>query len=168
MTQTRTNANTGTGAARSRRPIAMLRSIVAARVVARAHCDLPCGIYDPEQARIEAESCLKIMQKMQDNADPSFRIRAIDIKERQAELVKHHLDTLWHDYFKPEHEAKVPDLHELFWQAAKQASTVKASSDPADGQKLLEFIDRIDEAWRETGGPGKTRVNGRRAAAAAA
>ena len=168
MTETRKNGGAITRTGRRPGRVEMLRSIVAPRVVARAHCDLPCGVYDPEQARIEAESCLKIMQKMQDNADPSFRIRAIDIKEQRAELVKHHLDVLWHDYFKPEHESKVPELHQLFWQATKQASTVKASTDPADGQQLLEFIDQIDEAWRVTGGPGKTRVNGRQAAPATA
>ncbi len=167
MTETRTS---GTTTRTGRKPgrVAMLRSIATPRAVAHAHCDLPCGVYDPEQARIEAESCFKIMQKMQDNADPSFRTRAIDIKEQRAELVKHHLDVLWHDYFKPEHESKVPELHQLFWKATKQASTVKASTDPADGQRLLEFIDQIDEAWRVTGGPGKTRVNGRQAAPATA
>ena len=64
--------------------------------------------------------------------------------------------------------SKVPDLHQLFWQATKQASTVKASTDPADGQQLLAFIDQIDEAWRLTGGPDKTRVSGRAAAPATA
>src|SRR6476661_8315781 len=138
------------------------RSILAPRAVARAHCDLPCGIYDPVQARIEAESCLKIMQKLKDNDDPGFRIRAIAIKEERAELVKHHLDVLWHDYFKPEHEAKVPDLHQLFWDAAKQASKVKASIDPADGEELLAMIDRIEQAWITTGGPEKARIRANR------
>ena len=64
----------------------------------------------------------------QDNQDPAFRTRAIAIKEERAELVKHHLDVLWHDYFKPEHLSALPDLHQTFWAAAKQASTVKASS----------------------------------------
>jgi nickel superoxide dismutase len=137
-----------------------VRTILAPRATARAHCDLPCGIYDPVQARIEAESCLKIMQKLKDNDDPEFRIRAIAIKEERAELVKHHLDELWHDYFKPEHEAKVPDLHQMFWQATKQASAVKASTDPADGLKLLALIDSIDRAWQATGGPEKTRALG--------
>jgi len=136
-------------------------SILAPRTVARAHCDLPCGIYDPVQARIEAESCLKIMQKLKDNDDPGFRIRAIAIKEERAELVKHHLDVLWHDYFKPEHVEKVPNLHELFWNATKAASKVKASVDPADGQKLLDLIDEVDAAWKATGGEEKTRVSGR-------
>ena len=130
----------------------------APSTVVRAHCDLPCGVYDPEQARIEAESVYRIIEKMGANSDPTFTARAIDIKEQRAELAKHHLDVLWHDYFKPEHLEKVPNLHELFWNAAKQVSKVKASTDIADARKLLDMIDEVDAAWRATGGAEKTRV----------
>ena len=135
--------------------------VLAPKVIARGHCDLPCGIYDPEQARIEAESCYKIVEKYAANEDPTFRNRCIHIKEERAELVKHHLDVLWHDYFKPEHLEKVPNLHDLFWQANKQVSKVKASTDIADAKKLLELIDQVDAAWKATGGNEKTRVAGR-------
>jgi nickel superoxide dismutase len=138
-----------------------LKRLLAPTTTVRAHCDLPCGVYDPEQARIEAESCLRIMEKYQANTDETFRARAIGIKEERAELVKHHLDVLWHDYFKPEHIEKVPNLHELFWNATKAASKVKASVDPADGKKLLDLIDDVDAAWKATGGEEKTRVAGR-------
>ncbi|MCW2634971.1 MAG: sodN, partial [Blastococcus sp.] len=40
---------------------------------ATAHCDLPCGVYDPAQARIEAESVKAIQEKYQGNEDPVFR-----------------------------------------------------------------------------------------------
>ncbi len=131
---------------------------LAPSTVVHAHCDLPCGIYDPEQARIEAESCYKIIEKYAANSDATFRTRAIAIKEERAELVKHHLDVLWHDYFKPEHIEKVPKLHELFWNATKQVSKVKASTELADAKKLLDMIDEIDTAWKATGGAEKTRV----------
>jgi nickel superoxide dismutase len=135
-----------------------LRSILAPSTTVHAHCDLPCGVYDPEQARIEAESCYKIIVKMGANSDSTFTTRAIAIKEKQADLVKHHLDVLWHDYFKPEHLDKVPNLHELFWNANKQVSKVKASTVLADARKLLDMIDEVDAAWRATGGNEKTRV----------
>jgi nickel superoxide dismutase len=138
-----------------------LTRFLAPRTTARAHCDLPCGVYDPEQARIEAESCLRIIERYNANEDAAYRARAIAIKEQRADLVKHHLDVLWHDYFKPEHLDAVPNLHQLFWDAAKQASKVKASTDPADGRRLLELIDEVDAAWKATGGPEKTRVAGR-------
>ncbi len=138
-----------------------LSRLIAPSITVRGHCDLPCGVYDPEQARIEAESCLRIIEKYAANDDAAYRTRAIAIKEERAELVKHHLDVLWHDYFKPEHLEAVPNLHEMFWNATKAASKVKASTDPEDGKKLLAAIDDIDAAWKKTGGPDKTRVAGR-------
>ena len=134
---------------------------LAPRTVAHAHCDIPCGVYDPQQARIEAESCYKIIQKYHDSNDEVFRTRCLHVKEERAELTKHHIDVMWHDYFKPEHLEKVPNLHELFWNANKQVSKVKASTDLGDAKKLLELIDEVDAAWKATGGEGKTRVAGR-------
>jgi hypothetical protein len=56
-----------------------------------AHCDLPCGVYDPAQARIEAESVKGCMEKFNGSEDNVFKTRAVMIKEERAELVKHHL-----------------------------------------------------------------------------
>src|SRR4051812_6828874 len=137
------------------------RTFLAPTITVHAHCDLPCGVYDPEQARIEAESVYKIIEKMGANSEPTFTARAIHIKEERADLAKHHLDVLWHDYFKPEHLQAVPNLHELFWNATKQVSKVKASTDIADAQKLLDLINEVDAAWKTTGGEAKTRVAGR-------
>ena len=122
------------------------------KTVVSAHCDLPCGIYDPAQARIEAESVKAIQEKYQGNEDPAFRARAVLIKEQRAELVKHHLAVLWHDYFKPPHFEKYPELHGLFNDTIKQASGTgaKQSMDPADGQKLLDNIKEIDRIFWET------------------
>jgi len=115
-----------------------------------AHCDLPCGVYDPAQARIEAESVQKIQELYQGNEDPVFRERAIFIKEQRAELAKHHLWVLWTDYFKPEHVEKHPELHELFWEATKEAGEAKKSENPRQGKKLLDLIGRIDKIFWET------------------
>jgi nickel superoxide dismutase len=118
--------------------------------VVHAHCDLPCGVYDPAQARIEAESVKACQQKYQDTEDPIFRERAISIKEERADLVKHHLWVLWTDYFKPEHTQKYPQLHDLFWNATKEAGAAKKSEDPAQGQKLLDQVDEIAKIFWET------------------
>ena len=124
-----------------------------------AHCDLPCGIYDPEQARIEAESCLKIDEKYADSKDEIYRQRCVVIKEERAELAKHHLDVLWSDWYKPEkHDAKFPQLKETLKQAVSQGSKVKASMDKAEAQKWLELIDKVDEIWQKAGGAQETRV----------
>lgn len=115
-----------------------------------AHCDLPCGVYDPAQARIEAESVLKIMQKYNESDDPSFRTRALIIKEERAELVKRHLWVLWTDYFKPEHLEKFPNLHDLFWKATKQAGETKHHTEPEVAEKLLEQIAEIAKIFAQT------------------
>lgn len=114
-----------------------------------AHCDLPCGVYNPEQARIEARSVHQILEKY-DSLHQEDKWRAVMIKEQRLELVKHHLWVLWTDYFKPEHLQKHPDLHDLFWRATKQAGAVKKSVDPAESQKLLDLIKQVDDVFTET------------------
>ena len=136
----------------------MFEALLRPRRVVHAHCDLPCGVYDPAQARIEAESVAKIQEKYQDAENqkkPSetteeFKTRAIAIKEHRADLVKEHLWVLWTDYFKPNHLEKYPQLHELFWQATKEAGEAKKSTDPKQGQKLLDLIDEIGKIFWET------------------
>ena len=130
----------------------LLSRILGPRLEATAHCDLPCGVYDPAQARIEAESVKAIQLKYQDNEDPEFRTRAILIAEQRSELVKHHLWVLWTDYFKPPHFEKYPHLHELFNKATKAAGAAgtKGSMDPATGQQVLDYIAEIDKIFWET------------------
>jgi nickel superoxide dismutase len=128
----------------------MFEAWLKPRRIVHAHCDLPCGVYDPAQARIEAESVKAIQEKYQGNEDAAFRGRALAIKEERAELVKHHLWVLWTDYFKPEHLEKYPQLHELFWTATKEAGAAKKSEDPTQGQKLLDTIDEIAKIFWET------------------
>ena len=115
-----------------------------------AHCDLPCGVYDPAQARIEAESVKAIQEKYGASDDEAFKTRALVIKEHRADLAKHHLWVLWTDYFKPPHLEKYPQLHQLFWDATKAAGAAKGSVDPASGQKLLDLIAEIDTIFWET------------------
>ena len=117
---------------------------------AHAHCDLPCGVYDPAQARIEAESVKACMEKYNASTDDVFRARAVTIKEQRAELVKHHLWVLWTDYFKPEHLEAYPNLHDLFWRATKTAGDTKKSNDVAVGDRLLAEIDAIAEIFWAT------------------
>lgn len=115
-----------------------------------AHCDLPCGVYDPAQARIEAQSVHQILSKYPGLHTEEDKWRAVFIKEQRLELVKHHLWVLWTDYFKPEHLEKHSDLHDIFWKATKQAGAVKKTTDPAESQKLLDMIDEIAEIFKAT------------------
>ena len=130
----------------------LLHCLVTPKTTVHAHCDLPCGVYDPAQARIEAESVKAIMEKYQGNEDPVYRTRALNIKEQRAELVKHHLWVLWTDYFKPNHFEKYPQLHGLFNAATKQAGAAggKGTVDLTEGQKLLDQIEEISKIFWET------------------
>jgi nickel superoxide dismutase len=136
----------------------MFEASLRPRRVVHAHCDVPCGIYDPAQARIEAES-VKAIQERYQKADEmksgtesaeDYRTRCLVVKEHRADLVKHHLWVLWTDYFKPNHLESYPQLHELFWNATKEAGLAKKSQDPAQGQKLLDQIDEISKIFWET------------------
>ncbi|HET7303318.1 MAG TPA: superoxide dismutase, Ni [Segeticoccus sp.] len=130
----------------------MFSRLFAPTVEVSAHCDLPCGVYDPAQARIEAESVKQIMVKAQDNDDPEFRMRATIIKEQRSELVKHHLWVLWTDYFKPPHFEKYPHLHTLVNEATKLAgaSGTKGSFDVSVADQLLGKIEEIATIFAET------------------
>jgi nickel superoxide dismutase len=136
----------------------MVSSILAPRRAVHAHCDLPCGVYDPAQARIEAESVKAIQTRYRDaekfktagESVEDYRTRALAIKEARADMVKEHLWVLWTDYFKPEHLEKHPQLHDLFWKATKEAGLAKKAQDPEQGQKLLDAIDEIDKVFKAT------------------
>ncbi|MGI8754167.1 MAG: superoxide dismutase, Ni [Acidimicrobiales bacterium] len=123
---------------------------LSAPIVVHAHCDLPCGVYDPAQARIEAESVKGCIEKFNGSDDDVFKTRAVTIKEERAELVKHHLWVLWTDYFKPDHLEKYPQLHELFWKATKAAGDTKKSTDVGVADDLLNQIAEIDKIFWET------------------
>lgn len=123
---------------------------IAAPATAYAHCDLPCGVYDPAQARIEAESVRGCMEKFNGSDDSTFKTRAVIIKEERADLVKHHLWVLWTDYFKPNHLEAHPQLHDLFWKATKAAGEAKKTNDVAVADDLLAQIAEIDRIFWET------------------
>src|ERR1700760_3355866 len=118
-----------------------------------AHCDLPCGVYDPAQAKIEAESVKACIAKYNASDDPVFKERALVIKEQRSDLVKHHLWVLWTDYFKPPHFEKYPQLHQLFNEATKLAGGgggTKSSLDVATADQLLAKIEEISKIFWET------------------
>mgnify|MGYP003326399422 CR=1 FL=1 len=123
---------------------------LSAPTEAHAHCDLPCGVYDPAQARIEAESVKATMEKANASDDETFKVRAAIIKEERSELVKHHLWVLWTDYFKPEHVERFPDLHSMFWKATKTAGECKKTNDVAVADRLLAEIAEIDAMFWES------------------
>ena len=129
-----------------------------------AHCDAPCGVYDPSQARVESESVLQLTKKILDlkipdggdqTASTAYQntlTRFIAIKEERADLAKHHVLVLWTDYFKPQHLEKYPELHDLFWKTAKLCSAVKQEVSLQHAQELMDNIKRVHEIFWETKG----------------
>jgi nickel superoxide dismutase len=117
-----------------------------------AHCDLPCGVYDPAQARIEALSVKACMEKYAASTDNDFKARSVAIKEERSHQVKEHLWVLWTDYFKPNHFEAYPQLHGLFNEATKLAGAAgtKGTNDVAVADKLIAKIDEIAEIFWAT------------------
>jgi nickel superoxide dismutase len=125
-----------------------------------AHCDVPCGIYDPKPAQIAAQTVLVMVQKIKAiKAEPgspeelearnSF-VRMVWTKEEHSRKCKEEILILWTDYFKEEHLEKYPDLHDTFWKAAKLCSYNKQHVDEAKAQELVEVVDHIAEIFAET------------------
>ena len=130
----------------------LVRTLLGRVDVAYAHCDLFCGVYDPAQAKIEAQSVKGCMEKYAASDDPDFKARAVSIKEQRSTLVKEHLWVLWTDYFKPPHFEKYPQLHQLFNEATKLAGAAgtKGTNDVAVADQLLGKIEEISTIFWET------------------
>lgn len=131
---------------------------------AYAHCDVPCGIYDPKPAQIAAQTVLTMVKKLLDIAketgcvceDPEKKLqyenlvtRMIWTKEEHARKCKEELLILWTDYFKPEHLEKFPNLHETFWQAAKLCSKNKQEVNLQVAQNLVKTVDTIADLFTQ-------------------
>ncbi|NJO40248.1 MAG: superoxide dismutase, Ni [Cyanobacteria bacterium RU_5_0] len=127
-----------------------------------AHCDGPCGVYDPAAARIAAEAVLSMTKKIlelqpPDGGDPKAMAayentitRYVQIKEEQAQLAKKELLVLWTDYFKPVHLEQFPDLHTQFWNVAKLCSACKVEVSLQHANELMDAIEEIQKMFWAT------------------
>jgi nickel superoxide dismutase len=134
--------------------IAQLQAWFPAAAV-HAHCDGPCGVYDPSSARIAAEAVLSMTKKLVDLEVPASGDKAASvayhntfarytaIKEEQAQITKDELLVLWTDYFKPVHLEQFPDLHDTFWKAAKLCSACKVEVSVQHANELMEAVQKI-------------------------
>ena len=135
----------------------MFGRLLKPRVTAYAHCDIPCGIYDPTPAKIAADTVAKMVEKINalDKSAMDFNnrnnfVRMVAVKEQHAEICKKELQVLWSDYFKPEHVAKFPKLHETFWNALKLASKNKQSVDAKAAADLQAAVKEISDMFWAT------------------
>ena len=125
---------------------------------AYAHCDIPCGIYDPHMAQMAAHTVIRMDMLIADlaknpNMGPDERskmIRYTMVKEQHAELCKNEIRVLWGDYFKPEHAQANPELHGLVWDTLKLASKARQGTNIADAEALLANVEKIAEIFWKT------------------
>jgi len=133
-----------------------LTRILAPSTVARAHCDVPCGIYDPHEAEIAAKTVSKMVELMTglegstDQASRNKFIRCVAVKEQHAEKVKHEVQVIWSDYFKPEHLDAHPDLHDKVWKLLKLAGKNKQNVDAEAAAQLEAAVKEFSDIFWAT------------------
>ena len=136
----------------------------SSKLEVHAHCDGPCGVYDPASARVAAEAVLSMTKKLKALEAPAAGDAAalaaynntfgrfVAIKEEEAQKTKKELLILWTDYFKPDHLATFPDLHDTFWKAAKLCSACKVNIDQAKAEELMAAVEKIHGMfWQSKG-----------------
>lgn len=126
-----------------------------------AHCDIPCGIYDPHVAQMAAHTVIRMTNMILEAHPDSDALehrrvfvhqmaRMTRVKEEHAELCKREVEILWSDYFKEEHLKDYPKLHDLVWKTLKLASKTKQNVDPQTAQELLKNVQQIAEIFWKT------------------
>ena len=139
--------------------------------IAYAHCDVPCGIYDPHEAQTAAHTVLRMAMMIEDleasSKEPKFEerkriisqvARLTKVKEDHAEIVKHQIRIIWGDYFKAEHLEKHKDIHDLVFKIMKQASVVRQNVDVKACRELLSIVQKFAEIFWQTKDRKTTRV----------
>ncbi len=129
---------------------------------AEAHCDYPCGIYDPHLAQLSALTVVRMVDLMLQLPEPDpgkkgelldythEMARAVEIKEKHAELCKHEVRILWGDYFKPDHAEDFPELHQIVWNIMKYGSKAKQEPDRKAAIGLLNEVNKLAEIFWKT------------------
>lgn len=140
--------------------------------VAYAHCDIPCGIYDPHEAQMAAHTVLRMTILIADikasDDNPGFGerkkiisqiSRLTKVKEDHAEIVKQQIRVIWGDYFKAEHLDKYKDLHKIVFNIMKLASKARQSIEPNDSLALLDAVMKFSEIFWESKGRKAQKIS---------
>lgn len=139
--------------------------------IAYAHCDIPCGIYDPHHAQMAAHTVVRMidlinqLEKPGQNATAEQRqeymaklSRYVLVKEQHAEIAKNEVRILWGDYFKPEHLKTFPELHDLVWKALKSGSKARQEINLQATEDLLKATNEIASIYWKTKGLETVKV----------
>jgi nickel superoxide dismutase len=123
---------------------------------AHAHCDIPCGIYDPHLAQVAAHTVLRMDMLIADLAKSNDMsqegrnkmIRYVQVKEQHAELVKHEVRVIWGDYAKP--EMATQEVHQLVFDIMKAASKARQDTSIDTARALLAKVLQFSEWFWKT------------------
>jgi nickel superoxide dismutase len=141
----------------------LLRFVLIEKI-AYAHCDIPCGIYDPYLAQRAAHTVIRMTQllseiKQDDDLKSDHDIaRMTLVKEEHSNILEEELDTLRNDYFKEEHYKKYPNLNGLFIQVLKFAAHARQNIDMKASQDSLAGVQEISEIFFKTKNVEPVRV----------
>lgn len=157
----------------ARKAFALINRVLPAEE-AHAHCDIPCGIYDPHLAQVSALTVVRMNQMINDLAPPQGMdkaerdkymhalVRFTQVKEEHAELVKKEVRIIRGDFFKPDNS---PDnIDELTDKINKTASKARQNIDPDAANQLLDLVNQFAEAFWKAKGVETKKVSSNQAA----
>jgi len=138
---------------------------------AYAHCDIPCGIYDPHNAQMAAHTVIRMTQLIGEvsasSPEPPFEekkkiisqvARLTHVKEEHGHIVEEELGTLENDYFKEEHLSKFPNLKKLLAKGVSLSIKTRQNIDMSQAEELLETVMQIAEIFYRTKGVEPIRI----------
>jgi nickel superoxide dismutase len=126
---------------------------------AKAHCDIPCGIYDPHMAQIGALTVIRmidLMTEMKQSHGPDTpdyvnnMPRYVLVKEEHAEIVKREVRVIFGDYVKQEQLDKFPELPALVHKIYQLGSKARQTADRQVAMDLLDAVNRFAEIYWAT------------------
>ncbi len=134
-----------------------------------AHCDIPCGIYDPHEAQIAALTILRMDQLIKELPKGSASASAEEreayvskvsrymlVKEQHAEKLKQEVRVIWGDYITADHLKQHPTLHETVFRILKASSKARHGTNLAEAEELVKIVQEFSEIfWKTKGVPTK-------------
>jgi nickel superoxide dismutase len=133
-------------------------SVLLPEKIAYAHCDIPCGIYDPHNAQLAAHTIIRMTQLLSETKDAHDIVRMTQVKEEHSNILEEELETLRNDYFKEEHFKEYTNLNELFIKALKSSAKARQSIDMQSAQESLETVLLIAEIFYKSKGVTPIRI----------
>lgn len=133
----------------------------------KAHCDIPCGIYDPIIAQISALTVVRMLDLMAEfdakTVDKNKEYinsmaRYVAVKEEHAERAKAEIRVIWGDYLKSQHLEKYPDVHALVHKIMQLGSKVRQTTDREQATQLVDAINEFAQIFWETKGIATKRA----------